>query len=396
MQKQIVLDNGLTVYLDAKNIGEVGAFLIINSGHFNDPKPGIAHLAEHIIANKTNDEDTTLNYTESNAETSLTRTTYFFQDMLPNHLSYALSRLMAVFTAPPDMELFKNEKAVIRHENLNEGTPCHNFFNKSHHMLFPFLMQKWPLPKFHLNALSGINEKDVENFWQKHYSTNNASLYLVGELPGTLKSGLKNVEAIKKLGQTTPKIIFEKEPVLKKKRTLIGKVSENDVAHIVMTYQMPNFMAKHDIRHALGLELVIDCLNQDGSPFYRLLRNELNAHSFGSYYQDLYGAAGVFAFDVKTNKNPLLAEAIWLTYLAKLKEDGISKPKLKTFQNKKEVEYNKQKHGIDFENFISNIDNGVNSQEMMHELRKLTVDDAMHVINFLAKSNYLFSVALPR
>ncbi len=230
--QKITLENGLEVTLiqDVKN-NNAFASMNVGVGSLAEHKDqrGLAHFLEHLLflgSEKYPDVDAYKKYLgdnggSSNAFTSRTDTNYFFS-VSGVAFEGALDRFAQFFISPLlDPRYVTREKDAIQKEYLrileNDGW---RGFRAQTLAMNPEHPYSWYFPGS-LDSLQSVERKDALEFYQKHYSSTNMKLALIGpqSLETLEKWARTSFSNIKNTGATEFKVpdhVFKKESLPKR------------------------------------------------------------------------------------------------------------------------------------------------------------------------------------
>lgn len=191
--REFRLDNGLKVILcKTGNIPVVAVNTTFHTGSKNEinGKTGLAHLIEHLmfegspnIPRGNFDEILNKNGGESNAYTTRDYTSYFIS-IPSNHLETALwldsDRLSGFGITEQSLEI---QKDVIIEEKLMyvDNSPYGSLDEESSKRIFSQTPYSWPVIGY-MDDIRNMNLKDVEDFYLKHYTPENAVVTVTGDI----------------------------------------------------------------------------------------------------------------------------------------------------------------------------------------------------------------------
>jgi len=185
------LKNGLTIIHEPRKTDSVAVEINVKTGSINETKEinGISHFIEHLVfkntKNKTQkqlssaieDVGGTLNAFTDNERTA------FHAQVLKKHFNIALEILSDIVLNPLFLEkdIEQERKVILREMNMYEDTPM--IYQQ---MLLPNkLFQKHPLGNMIIGtkkSMSSITRKQVLDYYHKHYTPNNISIAVVGDI----------------------------------------------------------------------------------------------------------------------------------------------------------------------------------------------------------------------
>lgn len=187
-QKIITLQNGLTLVLQPMSNpdNQVNITFLFNGvgSAIDGLKPGISHLAEHMVFRGTNfmsakDIAQKLTYLSNNAYLAYTDydKTVFALNTYKNSLNDSVSLLVDMFSKST-LNDFETEKSVIKHElNSYIDTPFKQLYSLMD--LSYGLKNNNLLQKEHLSALT---QSDVQTFIRENYVPNKCTLIISGNI----------------------------------------------------------------------------------------------------------------------------------------------------------------------------------------------------------------------
>lgn len=188
-QRIVNLDNGLRlIYSDIKTIpGRVNITFVFNVGSFNDgDKPGISHLAEHMVFGGTQTKDAkmlignleSLTFGSHYAYTGSDKTVFGLYTN-KNSLSDTISLLVEMFSKSKiDDAYLEKEKKVVAHElDLRIDNPNINLFNLFHKS-FSYKNDDITQKEF----LKSLTSTDIKDFIAQNYTPKNCTLIVTGDI----------------------------------------------------------------------------------------------------------------------------------------------------------------------------------------------------------------------
>lgn len=402
--KEMRLKNGLTVYVQHKPIGESAVCVGINSGSWQDKILETAHTTEHVMGVLTGvyGERGVLNYANTNARTEPQRTTYFLEGMLPKHVQLAIQNLKIVFSLPDSAcaRVLEREKDAVRHELKPRLHPLFQFAHDTIRLLFPvYTREHVPQIKERLESVDTIMPSDITTFWTKHYTPQNAFVYIAGEVPLSLDELLSDLENVPGSNSTLPeKPVFGKEQVLTQRVELKQRLRDDSVASVQIAYQTPSFPHTCSLKEEKAIELLTAFLGADHGPVYQRLRDEKRlCYSLGVEYDTQVPVVSGLFFNVTTA--PASVEEVekeWIYVIHKIAKEGISDNTLATFKNRAQITTIRRSRRFDLGGVVLKIDDGITREDIQKEVNKLTTEDITCAAKMLVEKPYIISIALPK
>jgi predicted Zn-dependent peptidase len=184
-----VLDNGMTVLFEKRNLPVVSVAFAVRNGGINESieEKGISHFIEHMLykGTPTRDvkkiaEEIEKNGGELNGFTSESITAYFCK-ISSKHLDIALDVLSDIIKNPlfNKEELEKERKIIFEEIKMHHDIPLHYVFREIHKFLYnePFGIDFIGTIK----TINSINRKKIIKKFKEIYKPNNMILSVVGD-----------------------------------------------------------------------------------------------------------------------------------------------------------------------------------------------------------------------
>ena len=236
--KKYTLKNGLdAILLEDHRLPLVAVNVWYHVGPVNE-RPGLtgfAHLFEHMMfeGSKHVEAKAHFLYLESAGASSINGTTDFdrtnyFETLPSNQLELALwleSDRMGFLLENLDAEKLENQRDVVRNERRQsiESAPYGLVQEAVFHQLFPKDHPYYASVIGSHEDIEAARLSDVREFFQLHYSPNNASLAIVGDIdPG------KTMELVEKhfgpipAGKPVPRATVNTPPIMSEQRVTVG------------------------------------------------------------------------------------------------------------------------------------------------------------------------------
>ena len=191
--REFELDNGMKVILSKMNsipMVALNTTYHIGSKDENPDLTGIAHLFEHLmfegsanVGKGMFDDILNKNGGNSNAYTSWDSTSYYIvlpSPMIETALWLDSDRLCG---AQIDIEQLKTQKKIVSEEKLQvqDNVPYGSIEEESSKRLFKLSGYRWPIIGYE-NHMINVSIDDVNDFYKKYYTPNNAVLSVVGDI----------------------------------------------------------------------------------------------------------------------------------------------------------------------------------------------------------------------
>ncbi|MBI4140514.1 insulinase family protein [Candidatus Woesearchaeota archaeon] len=399
-KEKVVLDNGLTIYVDNQPIGESGLYLRINAGHLEDKIPGTAHVTEHVKASDAGiiyGNTPELTSWKTNAHTDFTKTVYYFEGVLPKNFMLAANKLTTIFSRPKT-HFSEREKTAVWYEISPKPNFLEGVDGESFKRLFPLRAEKIITPEKELESLELITPEIIEEFWEEYYNTNNATFCMAGEIPANVDKLIRILEKIPNRGHAIKRKDFELEPSLAE-RVEIKEESRNDkLAQITISYQAPSFPHTANLKEQTAIELLCDYLNDSNGLLYRRMRMELElCYELQLDYAVLLAdSAGLF-FESKTKPEFVhRVEEEWLKTLEHISKHGVPEKAINVFREITLIEKLRDMRNLDIDRLMMEIDYGITRDDILEELKKLTPEDIAKAAKTFTERKYVFGVSLPQ
>lgn len=398
--EKITIRNGLEVYINHKKIlGECAVYLLINTGRFQEKIPETAHVLEHLqgINGHIYGNKGKLNYVNANAITSDKRTAYYFECILPRHISIATNNLTNVLSSL-NINILEREKEVIKHELSAYNNPLFRLSQRSLKKLFPNYTKKSANIETHINSLKDITEDVIRDFWNTHYDPANTTLCIIGDIPQNSDKLIKNFEKIQSKGNKTKTPTITKEPKLTNRIEIKEKIRDDDIASIRISYQAPSFPYTTNLKEHISIDMLCKYLSSNFGPIYKKMRDELRlCYSLNVNYGGNFGYSHGLFFETQTKPNLCYkVEKEWSKCLKQIKKEGISKDILESFKNSREIMAIHNSRNFDINNIIMEMDYKITQKDFQKETRKITPDDLKNAVEIFQNKPYVISIALPR
>jgi zinc protease len=344
--KRVVLENGLRVLVHEDNSTPVVAVNLlydVGSRDENPERTGFAHLFEHLMfsgSKNAKEFDTFIQQAggESNAFTN-TDMTNFYATVPAENLETLLwlesDRMLALNIN--NKALNTQRKVVV--EEFKETTLDEPYGDVWHHlsdMVYKKHPYRWPVIGLEPRHIEEATLTDVKDFYEKHYTPNNAIIVITGNLEkaGNTEGVIRKVEKwfadIPK--GDVPSRNLPKEPQQKKS---IRKIVEANVPMeaIYLAFRSPDRLDKA----YYATDLLTDILSSGSSSrFYRRLLKEKRLFSEIDCYLTGSIDPGIILIEGKNTEGVTLEaaeEAIWAE-LETLKHELVSETELQKLKNK--------------------------------------------------------------
>ncbi len=207
--QKTILDNGVTVIsenIDTVHSVSLGFWLLVGSLNETESYNGMAHMLEHMVFKRTAKRTSfdIANDIESlggvlNAFTSKTTTCYYVR-LMNEFLEEGVDVLSDItHNWQFDNTDFEKEKTVIMEEIKGvEDNPSDTIFDLNHCQLFPDHPLGRPIQGT-LDAVKNFTKKDILNFYENNYTTDNLLVTAAGRVDHN-----KLVELVKKYTLNMP------------------------------------------------------------------------------------------------------------------------------------------------------------------------------------------------
>ncbi len=269
---EFFLENGLkVVMIEKKSVPIISCSIWFNCGSKCDDffKSGCAHFLEHLAF--LNHKREFSNYleeigAEKNAFTFINTICFyeiFPKDCLEKVLFFESQRMKSLEI---EDKVFQNEKkAILEERNMRIDA---NIYGK-HHEIFSsniFNRQVGGIPVIGWkHEIESIQINDLQAFYEKWITPNNATIILVGDFEKKkakllIKKYFENI-ASKKL----PNISYHNKEIFSPKLVECKSVKNGSLATIKYTYRVP-FLSKNNLRKSIALSLALEILEK--SPFF--------------------------------------------------------------------------------------------------------------------------------
>jgi zinc protease len=344
--KRVVLENGLRVLVHEDNSTPVVAVNLlydVGSRDENPERTGFAHLFEHLMfsgSKNAKEFDTFIQQAggESNAFTN-TDMTNFYATVPAENLETLLwlesDRMLALNIN--NKALNTQRKVVV--EEFKETTLDEPYGDVWHHlsdMVYKKHPYRWPVIGLEPRHIEEATLTDVQDFYKKHYTPNNAIIVVTGNLEkaGNTEGVIRKVE--KWFGDIpkgdVPARNLPKEPQQKKS---VRKIVEANVPveALYLAFRSPDRLDKA----YYATDLLTDILSSGSSSrFYRRLLKEKRLFSEIDCYLTGSIDPGIILIEGKNTEGVTLEaaeEAIWAE-LETLKHELVSETELQKLKNK--------------------------------------------------------------
>ena len=337
-----ILENGLKILTIEDNTSPTFAYYTyVNVGARDElsGKTGIAHLFEHLLGRRTKrlkdkEFDTLIDQAGAqgkNASTSWDYTSYYEQ--LPSEKFEFLVDLEAerFKNIILDEAVLKNETEVVHNEKKFriDNNPSGIMFQKLMSTAFKKHPYRNPIIGY-MDDLDKFKVSDLTDFYKTHYSPNNTTIVVVGDVPSREVLNTISKYYGKMKSQTAPARIITAEP----KQTSIRRRKlrlDIPVENLLMGFHIPQF--NHPDTPAI--ELIQGILSTGRSSRLRQalvekgITTSVSAGSFHPKDPSLF----IVSASLQKNKRARLAEAIINRELNKLKKGNISDSELRKAKN---------------------------------------------------------------
>ncbi|MGK0387814.1 MAG: zinc protease [Maribacter sp.] len=340
--KRFKLDNGLVVIVHEDESTPLAAVnLLYNVGARDEleEKTGFAHLFEHLMFSgsaNVPDFDAYIQNAggDSNAFTNNDITNYY--DTIPAaNLETALwleaDRMSALNINKRSLDV--QRKVVV--EEFNEtclNIPYGDAWHKIASMAFRKHPYRWPTIGLVPQHIQDAELEDVQYFYKKHYSPNNAVLVVAGnvktdEVKVLVEKHFGRVPANKKHERKLP----EESPQIEERRTIV--TADVPLDAIYMVFHMVDRV--DDDFYSIDLLSDILC-NGKSSRMYKTLKKKLHlfadidSYVTGNFDPGLLVIEGRLAEEVTIEK----AEAAIWEVINEVKNNGVTENELQKYKNK--------------------------------------------------------------
>ncbi len=400
-KKKLILDNGMQVWIDRKQIGKCAAHLELQSGSAMDIKPETAHLLEHLqgINARVYGESGELEYCShsKNASTTFDRTAYYIYNFLPEHLNLVTSNLRNALAMTPRKKYFDREKNSVRNELKRNVNPFQFLVERVNSILLPNYRRWCPGINERLESLETIDVRTCFDFWKDHYNPGNSILYLGGELPASLKQLIVKFDKLSNnRGWNKPKEEWPDETPLENRVEIIESIRQDPTASIEISYQLPTFMKKKRFKEDLASTVLQQYLNSTDGPLYKELRDKSGlCYSAGVGY-DRFGDIYKFAFSAQTSPDRYKqVEEKFLNIISKISKEGIPNKFLETNRNWFKVYLINTRYNFDMTIVARQFRHNRMLEDDINTINQLKPEDIAAFAGEIARRNYVISIALP-
>lgn len=186
MRQYLVLDNGLKIIIDRRDLPTVGVALGVGIGSIYEDKDvrGISHLIEHLIYRAYPNIDLEVEGlgAVSDAYTERTLTMYLFE-VIPSELENLLKLIYRLFGERRiNREGLEKEREVVLSElRMRSDDPATMIYDLGMRSLFGDSDYGDPVIGTE-ESISSIDIKDIEEFLESYYTPDNMVLSIVGPI----------------------------------------------------------------------------------------------------------------------------------------------------------------------------------------------------------------------
>src|SRR6056297_975734 len=242
-----VLDNGLTILFEKRDLPIVSVAFAVRTGGIDEPleEKGVSHFIEHMLYKGTEKrgardiaEEIEKLGGELNGFTSEEVTGYWCK-MPSKHLEVALEVLGDVVTNPrfDEKEIEKERKVIFEEIKMRHDVPQVYVFDEIQKCLYSGSLSIDSIGTYEtMNSIT--REKLVESF-KKIYSPENMVLTVVGDVDfNEVLKYAKNMFSGSDVGKEKSEI--KEQPLELKNKSKIEKRAGVDQANLVLAYHVPN------------------------------------------------------------------------------------------------------------------------------------------------------------
>ncbi|MDP3697960.1 MAG: pitrilysin family protein [Nanoarchaeota archaeon] len=339
--KKAILGNGLTVLYYPKKSNSVVVEVMINVGscHEKSNERGISHFLEHLLFEGTSRRPSNKEISNEieriggdfNAYTS-TGKTCFYAKVLRKHFSIAVDVLADILQNPllREEDIKKEKNVVLKEIAMIYDEPRHYQWVLLQQNLFEKHPCKYPTYG-DIKIIKALNRKKVQDFFQKHYLSNNMVISIVGDIPNWRKEIEKQFTS--KKGKAV-KTSFPAEPTLSKdKRILVKKKIFN--THLVLGFKTVSRL--HADSYVLDVINGILGRGQSGKMFTEIRSIRGLAYDVGTQVLDEADFGYFAAYAIIDKKNISLVKDLMLKEIQSLK--NVSENEVKEAQDFIEGDY---------------------------------------------------------
>ena len=336
--KEFTLDNGLRVIMSEDKsapVVVVTLFYHVGSAHEEEGRTGFAHLFEHMmfegsenVAKREHGELVQRAGGTNNATTNEDRT-YYYEVLPANRLNLALwleaDRMRSLVVTDKN---FENQRSAVKEERLMrfDNQPYGAAFITSDTLAFDYA------PYSHsvigkMVDLDAAQTEDVQAFFDRYYSPNNAVLVIAGDInKGKTKKMVKEYFGDIPRGEEIEQNWGDEPPHTGERRMIIEDRNAN-VPAIFISYIIPPY--KSPDRPAMNLLAMILTEGESSRMHQRLVKEEeVAVVVFGGL--DARKGPGLFRFIAASNIGVPIGESEDLIYeeIEAIKVNGIDEKEL--------------------------------------------------------------------
>jgi zinc protease len=303
------LDNGLKVLVREDHRAPVVVSMVwyrVGSSYEHDGITGISHVLEHMMFKGTENlepgefsEIVAANGGSENAFTSRDYTAYFQQiaaDRLEIVMELEADRMRNLRLLP---EEFGKEREVVKEERRlrTEDKPTGLFYERFNAVAFLTSPYRNPVIGW-MDDLDALTLEDLEQWYERWYAPNNATLVIVGDVEPEEVERL----ARKHFGPLQPSEIFPPKPRREIRQQGVHRLEMSLPAKspvLMMGYKVPVFGTAEEPWEPYALEVLASILDGGESArlAQRLVRGSEVATSAGAGYSLYQRLDGLFLFD---------------------------------------------------------------------------------------------------
>ncbi len=294
------LRNGLEIHIIKTNSPIVTHVIAYNIGSRQETssKEGIAHYLEHTMflgTNKYSKKDFSNIIKETgayyNAFTSYDLTVYYF-NLPARHIEKAIKleadRMKWLLFNEKDVE---NEKQVVNQENnMYKNNVYSTFYDSLRKNMFPTTNYGRTIIGWE-DDFNKLTKKDLQEFYNKWYTPNNAKLFIIGNV---------NVKEVKKLVSSYYGRV--KSPRKKPERT--KSIEEQYNSNVTVNFKDPRINQEVIVKSYLVPSLNSDTSEEKRDAYSLMVLENLLSSNFGKIYKYLVLEKKVLSdFDVSYSKD---------------------------------------------------------------------------------------------
>ncbi len=257
------LPNGLKLICNPMdNTNKLNITFVFHVGHYTDTKPGMAHLAEHMVFRGTDtisakEIASNLYNLTGNSYTAYTAygETVFSFDINQDKFADAVKVLVEMFTKSTCAN-FDVEKQIVGHElALRFDVPGINLLNITQKKSY----QVEDSDKLHKDTLPLITQKDLSDFIKTNYVPNNCTLYVSGQIDSTRILEI-SIDEFTKDWQGSSNFKQPILPTLKYTSGLTAEKAPTKSAYCAVTFEGAK---SSDVKDFIA-QYIINCIIGDG------------------------------------------------------------------------------------------------------------------------------------